>query len=216
MKMRMIDLISRRLPGSKGRFLLGICGAPGAGKSTLAVWIVAEWNRLHAGQAVLVPMDGYHLSNEELEAMGLLSLKGIPETFDAGGFLKKLSEIRQLPEKEHHCPRFDRLVEASVQNAIKVHAAHKLVVIEGNYLLLDTSPWNRIKDILDEIWFIEADEAFLFPRLLARHQEGGKSAAAAAEKVNSTDLPNARLVAKSRARADRLFRARDLELPPLT
>jgi pantothenate kinase len=210
MNKQLIELISKRLHGFEEKFLLGICGAPGSGKSTLADWIVAEWNRLNKGQAVLLPMDGYHLSNEELGEKGLLPLKGIPETFDSTSFLQKLSEIRQFPQREHQCPRFDRSIEASIQNAINIHPAHKLVVIEGNYLLLDIPPWNKIRIILDEIWFIEADEKLLFPRLLARHMGAGKDEAAAAQKVNTTDLPNARLVAKSRPRADLVFNASEL------
>jgi pantothenate kinase len=211
---QMIELISRGRQNSREKFLLGICGAPGSGKSTLASWIVTEWNRLHSGQAVLLPMDGYHLSNEVLEERGLLPLKGIPETFDSHSFVQKLFEIRKAPLSCHRCPRFDRSMEASIQDAIEISPAHKLVVIEGNYLLLDTAPWDKIAGLLDEIWFIDAEEALIYPRLLARHMKGGKNKEAAAEKVNSTDLPNARLVEKDRCRASRIFQASELNLRP--
>jgi pantothenate kinase len=212
MKKQIIDLISRRLQVPTDRFLLGICGAPGSGKSTLADWIINKWNRLHERQAVLLPMDGYHLSNEELVQKGLLPLKGIPETFAAASFLQKLAELRQFPEKTHFCPRFDRSLEASIEDAIEITPGHRLVVVEGNYLLLDTEPWRRVKDILDEIWFIEAEEELIFPRLVARHMKGGKNKKAAFAKVNSTDLPNARLVANGRSRATQVFKAADLYL----
>lgn len=215
MKNEIIDIISRRLNGSFDRFLLGICGAPGSGKSTLARWIVSEWSILHPGQAVILPMDGYHFSNEELKAMGLLALKGIPETFDSHSFLQKLQEVKANPASKHACPRFDRSIEASIQDDIKILPEHRLIVVEGNYLLLDTPPWISVRNTLDETWFIDSDEKLIYPRLLARHMKGGKNEKAAAEKVASTDLPNARLVANSKAHATRAFKATDLDLPPL-
>lgn len=211
-KKNIMDLVASLVRRTPDRVLLGICGAPGAGKSTLAAMIVEEWNKINADEAVLVPMDGYHHSNGELEKRGLLALKGIPETFDAESFLQKLAAIRTFPEQIHLCPRFDRSIEASITDDIKVLARHKLVVTEGNYLLLNSAPWNKIKNVLDEIWFLEVDEEVLFPRLLARHLKSGKSSEAANAKVHSTDLPNARLVTDCRERASRIIKATDLEM----
>lgn len=205
----LIDLLEKEIT-RQNRLLLGICGAPGAGKSTISAWIVESWNLRHTGEAVLVPMDGYHFSNETLERKGLLPLKGIPDTFDAPAFIAKLKSIKQSPAIEHYCPRFDRSIEASIDDDIKVSPSHKLIVVEGNYLLLARPPWNELKSLLDQIWFIDADEELLLPRLLARHQEAGKSAQAAREKLNSTDLPNARLVAESKGRADKVLESREL------
>lgn len=192
------------------RFTLGICGAPGAGKSTLAAWIVEEWNKLYPQESVLLPMDGYHYANEFLEERGLLALKGIPETFNADAFIKKLAEIRSNPQSTHYCPKFDRSIEASLENAIEISPEHRLVVVEGNYLLLGQEPWNQVKALLDQCWYIEADERLLLPRLQTRHEAGGKTEKDARAKVESTDLPNARLVAESMKRADRVLKAESL------
>ncbi len=203
---QLIARIKDAMAKSNQRFLLGICGAPGSGKSTLSHWIVEEWNRTSPDSAVLMPMDGYHFSNEELQEKGLLALKGIPATFDSESFVQKLESIRLEPNIDHHCPRFDRSIEASIPDAITVESIHKLVVVEGTYLLLNTSPWNKLKELFDETWFIEANEALIFPRLLSRHMEAGKSEEMAREKVNSTDLPNARLVNECAQRADFIVR----------
>ncbi|MBX9686932.1 MAG: hypothetical protein K2X27_09535 [Candidatus Obscuribacterales bacterium] len=214
MKSKLISMIEAELK-SKERFLLGICGAPGAGKSTLAAWLVEAYNELHNGQAVLVPMDGYHLSNEELERRSLLALKGIPETFDGESFLAKIEAIKSYPAQNHFCPRFDRSIEASIENEIKVFPEHKLIVVEGNYLLLESPPWVHLKQFFDQVWFISANENLLLPRLQVRHQLAGRSPAAAREKLESTDLPNAKLVAQSKARADFLIEAEDLHDPSI-
>ena len=198
----------------KPRFLLGITGSPGAGKSTLADRVLRRWNEgvdgKSFGHAVIVPMDGYHLSNEELEQLGLLHLKGIPETFDAKGFVEKLALIRSNPNNIHYCPRFDRSIEASIPNDIAVPTNANLVIVEGNYLLLDSEPWSNLKQLFDASWFIEADDSILIPRLLKRHEEGGKSSEQARKKVDSTDLPNARLIEESKILADKIFSAYEL------
>jgi len=209
MKKSILELIEEKL-SIKNRFLLGICGAPGAGKSTLAEWIVHEWNEINPGQAVLVPMDGYHFSNEKLEEISLLLLKGIPDTFDSQAFVDKLKAIKTEPTVAHFCPKFERSIEASIPDAIAIDPRHRLILTEGNYLLLNTSPWNEIINVLDEIWFIDANEELLFPRLVARHVAAGKTKESAEDKVNSTDLPNAKLVDASKARAHRIFAATDL------
>lgn len=212
---KLIDSIENLFDkNGQSRLMLGICGAPAAGKSTLAAWLVDKWNLKYLDEAVLVPMDGFHLSNNELERLGLLALKGIPETFNAQAFVDKLNSVRGNPKETHFCPRFDRRIEASEENAIEIKPSHKLLVVEGNYLLLDTAPWNEIERLLDEIWFIRAEEKVLWPRLLLRHQEGGKSLEQAKAKVESTDIANARLIASSCRRANRIIESQDLDFDP--
>lgn len=185
------------------RFVVGIVGYPGAGKSTLAEELVRALNlKLPPGQrAQLVPMDGYHLSNEILEELGLRALKGIPDTFDPDGFIELLTKIRQAPPRLVKAPRFDRAIEASIQDAIEVSPEVKVVVTEGNYLLLDDERWRPIAELLDDSWYLDTSFDLIKPRLIRRHMEGGKTEEGAIAKMESTDLPNARLIEKTRARA---------------
>lgn len=186
------------------RLVIGIAGYPGAGKSTLAKAIVETVNVSvpELAPAIVVPMDGFHLSNEELNEMGLLHLKGIPETFDSRAFVSALTGLKETEGKSFFFPLFDRSVERSTEDAIEVKNEHRLIVVEGNYLLVQREPWNRVRDLIDEIWFLDAELSAVRPRLIARHIEGGRSREGAIEKTESTDLPNARLIESTRPYAD--------------
>jgi pantothenate kinase len=175
--------------------LLGLVGVPGSGKSTVAEALVTA-----IGPAsVVVPMDGFHLSNDVLVARGLADVKGAPETFDRDGFVTLLGRLRTEPSMA--APRFERSVEASVPDAIAVTPAHRLVVVEGNYLL----HWPDARALLDEVWFIEAgSEQARVASLVARHESFGRTPAQAREWVERNDEANARLVAADAALADRV------------
>jgi pantothenate kinase len=191
--------------GAATRFMLGIVGYPGAGKSTTAHLIVNEFNRLaDLEQALVVPMDGYHLSNEQLDAQNLREFKGIPETFDAAAFVGLLDMLRQNSGIAY-APLFDRTIEASIPDAIVIRPEHRLLVIEGNYLLLKDPPWNRIRALLNEVWFIDTTIETIFQRLIERHIRGGRNLAGAKEKVTNTDMPNAHLIDGTKIFADRLI-----------
>jgi pantothenate kinase len=194
------DLIerARALLGTQDRTILGICGAPGAGKSTLA-------NRLADGlgpEVVVVPMDGFHLHDDELVRLGRLTRKGAPDTFDVDGFCALLGRIRTEPDRTVYAPSFDRDNELSLAGAIPVRPEHRLVITEGNYLLLDAPGWRDVRELLTECWFVEAEDALRRERLVSRHVGHGRSLEAATAWLEHTDEPNARLVAGFRDRAD--------------
>ena len=175
--------------------LLAITGAPGAGKSTLAAWLVA-----HAGAAVTVPMDGFHYADVELERRGLRDRKGAPETFDAEGYAALLRRVG-AGESDVVAPCFERGLEQPVAGAIAV-PAHGTVVTEGNYLLLREPRWQDVRDQVDVVWHVHVEEALRRERLVARHVAHGKSPAAAAAWVARVDEPNAALVEAAASRAD--------------
>jgi pantothenate kinase len=144
-------------------------------------------------------MDGFHRSDAELADLGLLALKGVPDSFDATGFLDKLADVRT--GEDVVWPTFDRRREVVVPDGRLIDAATRLVVVEGNYLLLDASPWDRVRGHLDTVWYLDVPEDVLIPRLRVRH-ERRRTPEDAWAKVRSTDLPNAALVADTRSRAD--------------
>lgn len=192
------------LAARPGRTLLGIAGTPGAGKSTLAAAIA----RAVPG-SVVVPMDGFHLTTAELEARGWVAERGTPRTFDAQAYVALLHALRRGVQVR--APAFDRSREEPVPDAIDVAADAPLVITEGNYLLLDTEPWAQLVSLLDEVWFVEVDEASRLARLVARHVEFGRTREAALRRATTgSDGDNARLVAGTRSRADVIVDAAEL------
>ncbi|MFF7650865.1 nucleoside/nucleotide kinase family protein [Streptomyces sp. NPDC007983] len=191
---------ARRLAGSGHRRLLGIAGPPGAGKTTLAEYLV---DALGPDRAVLVPMDGFHLADIELRRVGLLDRKGAPETFDAYGYtalLRRLTDPR--PGEPVYAPGFERELEQPIAGSIPVAPEVPLVVTEGNYLLLDDAPWRPVRDLLDETWWVELDTEERVRRLIDRHERFGKAPAEAERWVLTSDEANARRVTPGRTTAD--------------
>jgi pantothenate kinase len=192
-----------------GRALIGITGSPAAGKTTLARALVAALAPeppagSPAGTWVThVPMDGYHLADVELDRIGRRHAKGAPDTFDPAGYRALLARIRdpEFAGETVYAPMFERDIEQPIANAVPVHPECRLVVSEGNYLLVDDEPWRRVAACFDEVWFCELPDAVRLSRLVARHEEFGKTPAAARAWVANTDEPNARLIETTRSRA---------------
>lgn len=194
----MRDLVDRArgliAPGR--RSVLGLCGPPGAGKSTLAARLVAAIGE----PAVVVPLDGFHLHDDELARLGRADRKGAPDTFDVAGYVAMLRRLRS--EDTVYAPVFDREREQSLAGAIPVLPEHRLVVTEGNYLLLDQPGWRDVRPLLDECWYVDLDDGMRLERLVDRHVRHGRTRAAAEEWVARSDEANAWLVVPTRERAD--------------
>lgn len=184
------------VPPAEGRFLLGVTGSPGAGKSTLAAALARSYG------ATVVPMDGFHLADIELARRGLLDRKGAPETFDGWGYAALLARLRTHPGHVVMAPMFERDLEQPLAGAIPVPPEAGLVVTDGNYLLLDGAPWRAVRARLNAVWHVVTDEDLRVARLLARHVAFGKSPDEAREWVERVDQPNAVLVEAARQRAD--------------
>lgn len=186
--------------------IIGVVGAPGAGKTTLVEQLVRRLNsdeadperQLHAH----VPMDGYHLADVELTRLGRLDRKGAPDTFDAHGYAALLRRLREPREAVVYAPGFERTIEQPIAGAIPVFPSATTILTEGNYLLLDEPGWRNVRDECTEIWYCEQDDELRVERLIARHIRFGKSPAAAADWVANVDEKNAELIRSTRDRAD--------------
>ncbi|AWB93974.1 nucleoside/nucleotide kinase family protein [Aeromicrobium chenweiae] len=199
----MDDLLGRvrDLVTDDGRTIVGICGAPGSGKTTVAKRLAS---RLTADgvPAVRVPMDGFHLSDDVLRARGLLDVKGAPQTFDAYGFLALLARLRTETDHPVYAPGFERTLEQPIAAAIAVDPGVRVLVTEGNYLLDADDPWPLVREALDEVWFVDLDDDRRRARLVDRHVKFGKSRDEAQAWVDRVDEPNARRVIARRDTAD--------------
>lgn len=184
--------------GRSRRLMIALAGPPAAGKSTLALALVPL---LPAGEAVVVPMDGFHYDDGVLRARGLANRKGAPETFDFGGLKSLLQRIR-ADDGEVAIPVFDRSMELARAAAAIVEQRHRSVVVEGNYLLLDEEPWRDLAALFDLTVFIDVPQAELDLRLVARWREHGREDRAARAWIDGNDIPNILRVLERRRPAD--------------
>jgi pantothenate kinase len=208
---------AEELAARPGVTVLGIAGQPGAGKSTLGALLVEA-----VPGAVLVGMDGFHLAHATLAAMGRVDRKGAPDTFDAAGYVALLRRVRGLsrpgddrpepaaPPETVWAPQFHRDIEDAVAGAVPVTPQTRLVVTEGNYLLLDDPPWDQVRPLLDECWFVDVPEDLRRARLQARHERYGRTPDESRGRTLGSDERNAVLVRASLDRADRRVDGTDL------
>lgn len=197
------DLVERveRLAAGRPRTLIGIAGLPGAGKTTVAVALVEDL-RARGVAAAHVPMDGFHLADVALDALGRRGRKGAIDTFDADGYAALLARIRSGRGTTIWAPAFERDIEQPIAGSIAIPPETTVIVSEGNYLLAEQEPWPVIRELFDDVWFVEVDDPLRRERLVARHVRFGKTPAEAADWVERVDEVNARLIASSAGRAD--------------
>lgn len=185
-----------------GRVVLGLAGGPGTGKSTLGAELVAGLNAGQAGRAALVPMDGFHMKHAKLEALGETDFKGAPHTFEGAAFVAFLERLKHASGPLRG-PSYSRRIEDVVEDAFEVAAAVRLLVVEGNYLLLGEEPWAGVRPLLDYAVFIHVPRELVRARLLRRHgEEGLFTEARNRAHIERNDLPNYDRVETSKGRAD--------------
>ncbi len=190
--------VVNQLRASRSRVIIGIVGEPGSGKSTFTDAIS---HRLGC-QSATIPMDGFHLSNRQLHRLNRAERKGAPDTFDVAGYVNLLRRLRDPSEEIVYAPDYVRDFEEPIAGSIAVPSEVPVVFTEGNYLLYADHQWDRVAPLLDQAWYLESDADRRIERLIRRHEQFGKSPAAAVMWATGSDEQNARIVRGTRTVAD--------------
>ena len=200
---------ARGLLAHRDRAILGITGAPGAGKTTLVELLLAALRDAppegmdKSTWVAHVPMDGFHLADVQLDRLGLRHRKGAPETFDAAGYHATLRRILDDdPAEVVYVPGFERVLEQPLAAAIAVLPEARLILTEGNYLLLDDGAWPQVRAAMTEVWYVDLPDDVRRRRLIDRHVTFGKTPESAREWVDRVDEANAAVVCAARSAAD--------------
>ncbi len=200
------------VPG-EDRFLLGLVGPPGGGKSTVAVALCDELNRRDGDCWAVLGMDGFHLSNAILHELGRRNRKGAYDTFDVAGFTNTLRRIVTETASPVYLPVFHREIEESISAEAAIAPHIRGIIIEGNYLLCDVGGWEQVRDLLNICWYIDSDAELRRTRLINRATETYGSPAGEAW-VTNVDEVNAKLIESTAASADLVVRVEDLDATP--
>ncbi len=200
---RIADIaLERFAEAGNRRILVAVAGAPGSGKSTLAERAVELLNEGHVANAALFPMDGYHYDDVVLEALRRRAFKGAIDTFDAHGLRHMLLRLKANKDDVVAIPVFDRAIEIARAGGRLIPQSVEIVICEGNYLLAQQLPWNRLKPIFDFSIFVDVDEDELRLRLRERWRSFGLDEAEITRKVEENDLPNGLAIMAKSAEPD--------------
>lgn len=201
-----LSTLVSEMSGPDSRLILGITGAPGAGKSTVA----AKLAELLGPTALHIGMDGFHLSNELLVELGRRDRKGAWDTFDDAGFANLMYRARnQRPDEIIYAPTFNRDLEQSIGSSLPIRNEHRILIVEGNYLLLDKGAFPIAHDYLDACWYLKPNEDLRHRRLIARHEAYGKSPSEARHWALVSDERNASMIAETSSDADLVVTVRE-------
>jgi pantothenate kinase len=201
----LIDGVAALVEQADRRVVLGLAGAPAAGKSTLATTLVRAVNDRHGPDgAAYLPLDGFHLSNAQLERFGRQDRKGAPDTFDVWGYGALLQRIMQGTECDIYVPDYDRKLHEPVAARLVIRPTTRLIVTEGNYLASDDSGWPAAREFMNELWYVDTPDEVREARLAARQMAGGRGEQEAWAWVIGNDRPNGELVKRTRGNCSRV------------